>query len=158
MKIFVPFLLFCLVWNARPLYAVEVAPRISDREIIEQLSQLKEGQRQLERQMDHRFDAVDQRFDAMQAQIDQRFKSIDQRFDDLNGFMRWGFGVIFAGIFTLIGFVLWDRRTTLAPAVRTMQELQAREDRFERIIEELAKKNPDVAKAVHNTGGPFRTM
>lgn len=35
---------------------------------------------------------------------------------DLQSFLLWGFGIVFAGIFALIGFVLWDRRTALAPA------------------------------------------
>lgn len=33
---------------------------------------------------------------------------------EIKEFMLWGFGVTFAGIFALIGFVLWDRRTALA--------------------------------------------
>lgn len=32
-------------------------------------------------------------------------------------FMLWGFGITFAGIFALIGFVIWDRQTALSPAV-----------------------------------------
>ncbi len=35
---------------------------------------------------------------------------------DLQSFLLWGFGIVFAGIFAFIGFVLWDRRTALAPA------------------------------------------
>jgi len=37
---------------------------------------------------------------------------------DLQSFLLWGFGIVFAGIFALIGFVLWDRRTAIAPATR----------------------------------------
>ncbi|MBI3249912.1 MAG: hypothetical protein HYZ50_25735 [Deltaproteobacteria bacterium] len=77
--------------------AIDTAPRISDREIIESLAELKAGQQSLQQQigdlkqstqqqidqlreeMNQRFKAVDQRFDA----VDQRFKSVDQRFDDL---------------------------------------------------------------------------
>jgi len=32
----------------------------------------------------------------------------------------------FAGIFALIGFVLWDRMTALAPAIRKNRELEER--------------------------------
>ena len=49
---------------------------------------------------------------------DKQFEQIDKRFDSLNNFIMWGFGIVFMGIFTLIGFVLWDRRTALAPAIR----------------------------------------
>jgi len=45
-----------------PVHGVETAPRISDREIIESLADLKAGQ----------------------AAIHQRFENIDQRFNDQN--------------------------------------------------------------------------
>ena len=44
--------------------------------------------------------------------------------NEIKEFMLWGFGVTFAGIFALIGFVLWDRRTALAPAIRKSRELE----------------------------------
>jgi len=50
--------------------AVEVAPRISDREIIESLAELKAGLK-----------ALAERFGAFQMQIDQRFEAGDQRFE-----------------------------------------------------------------------------
>ena len=39
--------------------AVEVAPRISDREIIERLTRLEEGQRALHCEMNQRFESID---------------------------------------------------------------------------------------------------
>ncbi len=41
-----------------------------------------------------------------------------QRIDDVINIMLWGFGVLFAGMMSLIGFVIWDRRSALAPAIR----------------------------------------
>ncbi len=77
--------------------AIEVAPRISDREIVEKLSRLEEGQKKLESRLDDlrsetnsRFESVDKRFDAMDKRLDElrsemssRFESMDKRFDDL---------------------------------------------------------------------------
>ena len=59
--------------------AVEVAPRITDREIIESLATIRGDIKRL----DQRFDAVDQRFDA----VDQRFDAVDQRFQAID--QRW---------------------------------------------------------------------
>ncbi len=59
-----------------PAHGVETAPRISDREIIESLADLKAGQATIHQ----RFETIDQRFET----IDQRFETIDQRFDDQN--------------------------------------------------------------------------
>lgn len=56
---------------------------ITSREIVERLARLEEGQKRLEVQL-------------------------TQRIDDLRQVMLWGFGITFAGIFALIGFVIWD--------------------------------------------------
>ena len=48
------------------LFAFETAPRISDREIVERLTRLEEGQKSLRSEMNSRFEAVDKRFDTLQ--------------------------------------------------------------------------------------------
>ncbi|WP_300288976.1 hypothetical protein [Nitrosomonas sp.] len=63
------FVFFMSITLALPAFAVEVAPRISDREIIESLAELKAGQKALEAKMDLRFT-------AMQEQMDQRFTAM----------------------------------------------------------------------------------
>lgn len=65
--------------------AVETASRITDREIIESLTRLDAGQQALAKEMHQRFEAVDQRFEAMEESINQRFEAmeenINQRFE-----------------------------------------------------------------------------
>jgi len=58
-----------------------------------------------------------------------------QRIDDVINIMLWGFGVLFAGMMSLIGFVIWDRRSALAPAIR-----------------KLAEKNSEVKEALKEAG------
>jgi len=146
--------------------AVEVAPRITDREIIESLAAIRGDIKRL----DQRFDAVDQRFktmetqinqrfEAMETQINQRFDAVDQRFEGINqqiselkSFMLWGFGILFAGMFSLVGFVLWDRRTALAPAVSKYSALEEREEKLEKVLKEMAQTDPRAAEALRHVG------
>ena len=123
-----------IVANAPTGSAIETAPNISDREIIENLTAIRGDIKRIEQVMDQRFTAVDQRFTA-----------IDRHLDNLQGFLLWGFGIVFAGIFSLIGFVLWDRRTALAPAIQKNQELAAREERLELVLKEFSKQEPRLA-------------
>jgi len=62
-----------------------------------------------------RFDDMNNRFNDMNNRINDRIddvnKSINGRIDDTNNILLWGFGVLFAGMFVLVGFVIWDRRT-----------------------------------------------
>ncbi|MCL5277293.1 MAG: hypothetical protein M1517_05925 [Deltaproteobacteria bacterium] len=66
--------------------------------------------------------------------------------------MLWGFGILFAGMFTLIGFVIWDRRTALAPAIRKNKELEEKEELFKKALKEYSKTEPklaDILKSLH---------
>ena len=80
--------LFSVLIHADVAFAVEVAPRISDREIIERLTRLEEGQQSMGRQIEQRFQAMhkqtEQRFQAMQEQIEQRFQAMEQRMEAMH--------------------------------------------------------------------------
>ena len=57
-----------------------------------------------------------------------------------------------AGIFALMGFVIWDRRTALTPAVRRIDDLQDRQQRIEKALRELSRENPKLAESLRNLG------
>nr|VFJ77683.1 MAG: hypothetical protein BECKFW1821C_GA0114237_11355 [Candidatus Kentron sp. FW] len=125
-------MVMCL-WYPQVTIAVEVAPRISDREIIESLSELKEGQKALraemvvrftaveqrfeavaqrfesmEKRFDGRFEAVDQRFEAVDQRfksIDQRFEAIDRRFESIERMLGWILNLLSVLIVGIIGLV-----------------------------------------------------
>jgi len=75
--------------------AIEVAPRISDREIVERLSHLEEGQKQLE-----------ERIEAMERQMNQRFDDMNQRFDDIKWFLGTMIGTLLVINTGVLGYVL----------------------------------------------------
>ena len=64
--------------------------------------------------------------------VDKRIDSVDKRVERLETVMMGGFGLLFTSMIGLVGFVLWDRRTALAPAVRRSRELEERAERIER--------------------------
>lgn len=149
--------------------AVEVAPRISDKEIIKTLTALKEGQKNILREMDKRFEAVDKRFED----INKRFKDINNRFEDIN--KRFGdinnrfeninkqldqlvnifIGIVaaFTGIVAVtIGFAIWDRKTAIAPVVRRLREIETENERIKNALKEISEKNPDFAEVLRHAG------
>ena len=89
--------------------AVEVAPRITDREIVERLTRLEEGQKTLNKRFDDlhaemngRFDDVNRRFDDLRAEMNGRFQAMDKQFDIL----QWMFGLFITISLVILGFVL----------------------------------------------------
>ncbi|MDI6751239.1 MAG: hypothetical protein QME07_00010 [bacterium] len=73
---------------------------------------------------------------------------VNKRIDDLTNLLY----VILAGMFALVGFVLWDRRTALAPAVNKMKALEEREGRLEKALLEFAQKEARLAEAFRHAG------
>ena len=138
-----------LTFASPAVMAVDVAPRISDREIIEALTELKAGQKALEAKMDQRFEAVDQRFEA-----------VDQRFNFLENLLM----VVIAGIFGLIGYIVWDRKTALRPVEERLLKLEnelhrdleiqheegSRLTRLVKVLREMAKQDEKLASVLRN--------
>ncbi len=147
--------LIVIVFGCSICWGVEVAPRITDREIVERLTRLEEGQKAILREMDKRFESMDRRFESM-----------DKRFDQLINVV---IAIIsaFAGIVAVtIGFAIWDRRTMIRPfetkikamesqlsdvAVRVAEEYDT--EKLNRLIAAMKKcagTNKEIADALRS--------
>ena len=103
MKQIIFFILFFFILSLPvSILAVEVAPRISDREIIEKLAGLEAGQDALRSEMNHRFEALEGQYERIWNLI----------------------LVVLAGIMGLIGFIIWDRKTASQPLEKKIMELE----------------------------------
>jgi len=139
---------------------------ISGKEIVERLSRIEEAQKGIDQRLaalekridglERRIEGLERRIEGLEWRIDDGLKGleqkIDQRMGEIRDFMLWGFGVTFAGIFALVGFVLWDRRTALAPAVRRIEDLQDREQRLESALRDYAQGKSDLATSLRKSG------
>jgi hypothetical protein len=83
-------------------FAVEVAPRITDREIVEALTELKAGQKHL----------------------NQRIDDTNQRISDLYDINLTMFATLAALITGLFGYIIWDRRTMMKPVQERLERLE----------------------------------
>ena len=84
--------------------------------------------------------------------VNQRIDSLDKRIDNLKNLMYILISVIFAQTIGVVGFVIWDRRTALQPAIRKNKELEERQDRVEKALRELAKVDSRIAEILKNAG------
>ncbi len=119
-------------------FAKEIPFTLEDRE---RLIRLEEGQK-----------ALVQRLDETNKKMEELKADLQRQIESLYTLMLWGFGILFGGMGILIGFVLWDRRTALEPAVKKARDLEEREERLERVLKKLARKNPDIAEALKEEG------
>ncbi len=130
----------------------EVPFTLDDRDRImrteEKLDALKEEVNvkieSLRNEMNAKFDAVDQRFEAMEIKLD----AMNSQFAPL----YWAMGIFIAiSLFTL-GYIIWDRRTALYPVQDKTRDHEERLRKIEYVTKEQAKKDPAFAELLKLAG------
>ncbi len=106
------------------LWAVEIAPRISDREIIEKLAVLEEGQKALRAEMRSGQEALKSEMKSGQEALNKRLDDLNKRQDDLNNTVLVLFGSLITLIVALFGYIAWDRRTMVKPVIEQVRRLE----------------------------------
>jgi hypothetical protein len=80
--------------------------------------------------------------------VEEGLRSVNQRIDFLQNIMLGGFGVLFSGMIALVGFILWDRRSTLAPVVRKNKELEEELLITQRRTRDLEEREANIERAL----------
>jgi len=123
-------------------FAVEPSPRISDREIIESLIRMEEG-----------IKANREMIVALRAEMGSLRQEMGSLRSEILGFMKWGFGLLFSGMLILVGFILWDRRSTLKPVKDELDELERlKVDRLITAMKKLAEEDSKLAQVLRSVG------
>ena len=126
---------FLILWVVPAIVSgIEVAPRITDKEIIERLTRLEEGQKSILREMDKRFEVM------------------DRRFDQLNNLIIGIIGAFSAIVAVTIGFAIWDRRSMIRPFEDKVEELRKTDQKFLEILKTLAREDKKLAEVLKSFG------
>ena len=56
------------------------------------------------------------------------------------------------GMFALIGFVIWDRRSAISPVIRKTEYSEAKDDRILKALREYSHKNSELLTVLKNFG------
>ncbi|NPA37973.1 MAG: hypothetical protein GXO47_14115 [Chlorobi bacterium] len=97
----------------------------------------------------------EQKIDALRREIDVKFEAVNERIDSVNtriddlkdqiGFLTTLVIFVLGGMMSLIGFVIYDRRTAIKPVVRG-------QDRLEDILVEYSKEDKKLRDILKNAG------
>ena len=96
--------------------AVEKAPRITDKEIVERLTRLEEGQRAINK----RIDDVNKRIDGLERGLNKRIDDLRAEMNDRFNTLQWMLGLFITISLIILGFVL-----------RMQWQMQRRQTRLE---------------------------
>jgi len=132
---------------------------ISPKELIERLARIEENQKNLQQQIDGNQKNLQQQIDDNQKDLQRQIDGLQRQIEELKNFIMWSAGITWAGMFTLLGcmgalfgFVMWDRRTALAPAVKRVKILEEQEEKVEKVLRDYASKEVRFAQAMRAAG------
>ena len=133
LSIIILFIASALIVCNSQTFAIETAPHISDREIVERLTRVEEGQSSIRAEVKQ-----------LREDINKQFDRIDKQFDRLVHIMLGIFGAFAALCGGTIWFALWDRRTMIRPF----------EDKVKKIEDDIAGNRTKL----HTLIDAFRTL
>ncbi len=165
-NIFVITALILLLFFPSIAPAIERAPRIDDREIVERLTRLEEGQKAMSKQIKQlredmstqtkqlREDMSNQT-KQLREDMNTQFGRIDSQFDRIDSQFNRMSAIFTALVVSIIGFAIWDRRTMIRPFENKVKDIESEiaqnRNKLHSLIEtlrELSKTDEKVAKVL----------
>jgi len=95
------------------LLALEPAPDITDREVVEKLAKLEVGQQSL-----------NHRISDLRSEMKSGREALSKRLDDSNNTMLVLLGFLVTLIVALFGYIAWDRRTMMKPVLEKIEGIE----------------------------------
>ncbi|QWR78362.1 hypothetical protein [Candidatus Magnetomonas plexicatena] len=150
---FIAITVFSLLCLSTAAFATESSFTQADRE---RMVRIEEGLKATNQRIEEGLKAANQKIDdglrSTNQRIDDLKADMNKRFEQMTTFMLWGFGMLFGSMGLLMGFVLWDRRTALAPAIRKTKEVEERTELLEKALKEASLTDPAIKEALKHVG------
>jgi membrane-bound acyltransferase YfiQ involved in biofilm formation len=107
------------------------------------------------RSLDAGFISVESKLNAVETRLDRievKFESQQRQLDSLVTQFYWGFGILISLFLFMFGYMIWDRRTAMKPAL--IQASKAMDDNrsFLTVLRDYSKKHPDLAEIMRTHG------
>jgi hypothetical protein len=103
--------------------------------------------------------SLNARISSLETNMNLRFESIDKQFiyqqkqiDDIKTLFYWGFGIIITLIIFILGFIIWDRRTAMQPALAQASNAESNSSNLISTLKDYSKKHPDLAEILKTHG------
>ena len=97
---------------------------------------------------EHKIDALRTEMNVRFESVDKQFVSVNDRISDVKeqmGFITTLLMFVLGGLMSLIGFVIYDRRTAIKPVQRSQEKI-------EDILVEYSKDNKKLRELLKNAG------
>ena len=102
---------------------------------------------------------TDAKISALNDKMEVRFESVDKQFmyqqkqiDDIKILFYWGFGILISLLLFMFGYMIWDRRTAMQPALERSSIAEENSRTLLTMLREYSKKHADLAEILRSHG------
>lgn len=88
---------------------------------------------------------LDARISALDARMEVKFENQQRQLDDIKTLFYWGFGILITLFIFMFGYMIWDRRTAMKPALEQASKAEENSRNLMAMLREYSKKHPDLA-------------
>ena len=96
---------------------------------------------------------------ALNDKMEVRFENVDKQFmyqqkqiDDIKTLFYWGFGILISLLLFMFGYMIWDRRTAMQPALERSSIAEENSRTLLTMLREYSKKHADLAEILRSHG------
>ena len=93
-----------------------------------------------------KMEVLETKMESLETKMDIRFDNQQSQLNDIKTLFYWGFGILITLFIFMFGYIIWDRRTAMKPA---MDKAEGAEDKSKSLIfvlREYARKKPELAE------------
>jgi len=87
-----------------------------------------------------------------ESSMELKFESQQRQLDDIKALFYWGFGILITLFIFMLGYLIWDRKTALLPALDKATNAEAESANLIRALREYSKKHADLAEILRTHG------
>ena len=109
--------------------------------------------------LDSKINTLDTKINALEEKMAVRFEGIDKQFmyqqrqiDDIKTLFYWGFGILISLFIFMLGYMIWDRRTAMQPALLQASKAEENSRNLIQTLREYSKKHADLAEILRSHG------
>ena len=95
---------------------------------------------------------TEMKIEALEVKMDIKFESIQLQINQLSTLFYWGFGIMITLFVFMMGYMIWDRRTALQPALDKATNSDVKSTTLVLALKEYSKKHADLAEILRTHG------
>ncbi len=96
--------------------------------------------------LETKMEVLDIKMESLETKMDIKFDSQQRQLNDIKTLFYWGFGILITLFVFMFGYMIWDRRTAMKPALDKAEVAEDKSKSLIFVLREYARKKPELAE------------